>query len=150
MAAQSSELAGKLLGAVKLRGEVMEVVRDDGERLSVLVRQPSVGARQRIFKAAKMTGTSPTDLAAMNAQAAIECACDPATGKQLFSVHHLESLLAEPSGGWLDEVARKVMELLSPASKTPACIGCGAAPPAGAKFCGECGLEVPPPAPDPT
>ena len=152
--AQASELAGKLLGAQKPKGEVVKITRDDGEVLEVLVRQPSVAARQRIFKAAKMRDSAPTDVSAMHAQCVIECACDPATGKPLFTAHHAETLAGEPSGGWVDKISDVGGLLLRPKiAEEKKCVGCGCALSASSKFCGECGLGVQPgevPGEDPT
>lgn len=100
----ASLLAGELLGSRNARVRVVEV-EINGKKVRVGVRQVSIKQRNELRRIA--TSSNPDAGLRADVQAVIDAAVDPDTLEPLFERAHFDSLLAQPSGGWVDVVARE-------------------------------------------
>ena len=82
------------------------------EEKEVGVRQMTMLERAKISNDSARA-TSAEDKAKVNARVVLYSACDPDTGERLFEPANLDSLTAQPGGGWLDEVALAALEIMS-------------------------------------
>lgn len=87
-------------------------VTEDG--IEIEIRQPTVGQRGRMLKAAGVGtgGTDIQDITAMQVAAVVECAYVPG-GENLFSWEDEEVLRELPTSSWFDEVATIAMEVMN-------------------------------------
>jgi hypothetical protein len=110
----------KLLRFNPFREKTVEVnlPQEDGtsETIKVLIRQPSVAARDKILAEmlddkGQMKGGS--SLSRRQAVTVIQCCLDPETRAPMFQDTDAEALAALPSGSWLDTLAAEATELMS-------------------------------------
>lgn len=109
----------RLLQFTPFREKVVEVVlpspTGDPETVKVLVRQPSVAARDRILAEmvddkGQMKGGG---LARRQAVTVIQCCFQADTRAPLFTEADIEVLCALPAGSFLDVLASEATELMS-------------------------------------
>lgn len=89
-------------------------VEINGEEFEV--RQPSVKDRGQLMNKAGVTSTENVDdmdYASLQAYAVIYCTFVPGTNEKVFSDEDYETLLNSPSGTWVDELSRPIMELMN-------------------------------------
>jgi hypothetical protein len=100
----------------------------DGEETEVLVRQPTLKQRSAIIEAMgelDKDGNTKSVAKAMEGKllAILYCACDPESQPPftpLFTAQDRENLLAQPAGGWLDELAGECLSMLQAEPKEQA------------------------------
>ncbi len=112
--AKGSELRAKLRGAVLDPGPGRVETVDLGDGLVVELRQPTVGGRSAILKAAGVVkdGEVP-DLGKMQAEAVLQCSFVPGTGERAFERADVEAMLQLPAGGAFDKLADPAVKLLN-------------------------------------
>ena len=85
---------------------------EDG--IDIEIRQPTVGQRGRMLKAAGISAsqTDIKDIVAMQVAAIVECTYVPG-GERLFDWNDEEVLAGLPTNSWFDEVANMAMETMN-------------------------------------
>lgn len=117
-----SDLRAKFLAYNPFRERQVTVLVPSPEgptELTVIVKQPSVEERNEIFAEAKVSkdgGISGKSGMRAGALAIVYCVRNPENGHNVFSVADLDTLMHMPANTWVDELAGKVMEVLSEAS----------------------------------
>lgn len=113
----TSSLRDKLMQNGKVPFATVEVVGDDGQPITVLVRGLTQGARGNLITMATRAVVgdnrekeTTVDMGVMQPQLIIACACDPETQKPLFTQEDLESLNAL-NASFLDPIVEKATEL---------------------------------------
>jgi hypothetical protein len=105
----------------------VDAPQEDGTFLAqeVLVRQPTVAARDRIL-ASMQDGNKKNDgqgLAEAQALAVILCCLDPGSRAPIFTDADLATLMESPAGSFVDLLANEAMSLMgaaqSAATKSP-------------------------------
>ena len=103
----------------------LQVPADDGATgtQEVLVRQPTVAARDRILaemQAARgeVKQVDGAGLARAQALAVVLCCLEPATRAPIFTEADIESLMESPSGSFVDVLANEAMSLMGAAQTT--------------------------------
>ena len=104
-------LRSKLLGGRKRATKLMEIKPG----VEIEIRQPSVGARSKIMKAAGMSaGTQDvTDLGALQIAAVVNCCFVPGTNERLFDVSDSGALEELPTADWFDAVSAAALDLMN-------------------------------------
>lgn len=108
-------LRAKTVGAAKRFRE--EIVEFEGEKF--IVRQPSVAQRSAILQRARVATNDKGQLAAEMDMAALQVwatiCCTYATGeeKPLFEEGDVESLMGQPSGGFVDLFGNTALKLMN-------------------------------------
>tara|TARA_Y100001963_G_scaffold97272_1_gene133844 strand:- start:787 stop:1221 length:435 start_codon:yes stop_codon:yes gene_type:complete len=84
------------------------------EGVDIEIRQPTVGQRGRMLKAAGITATNTEiqNITSMQVAAIVECTYVPG-GEQLFDWNDEETLASLPTSSWFDEVANLAMETMN-------------------------------------
>jgi len=95
---------GNVLG-VELKGNEKESVK-------VEVRQPSIKVRNELIKRC-MDKDGNMDNMEFMVQSAILLVYDPDSGEPLFTKEDYDSLISQPSGGFVDQFSAEAMGLLS-------------------------------------
>lgn len=100
----------------------VEVPAPDGgtNTLDVVIRQPSVEERNEIFSEAKVSrdgGVSAGKTMRAGALAIIYCVRNPENNLPVFTIADLDTLMHMPANSWVDELAGKVMEVLTEAAE---------------------------------
>lgn len=114
----SSDIRSKLLKYNPFRSKEVEVeiLNDDGstETLKVKVKQPSVEERHLVFSDTKVKNgeISIASEARTRALLVIHLCRHVDTDEPIFTGEDLDVLMHMPSGGWVDTLAMKCMELL--------------------------------------
>ena len=82
--------------------------------VDIEIRQPTVGQRGRMLKAAGITATNTElkDIVAMQVAAIVECVYVPG-GEKLFDWNDEQVLADLPTSSWFDEVANLAMETMN-------------------------------------
>jgi hypothetical protein len=83
----------------------------DGREIEI--REPTVKDRAAIFRAAKIPGTGEFDNARVQVEAVMACAFVPGTQEKVFEVADLDMLLAQPVGGWFDDLQVAAMTFIN-------------------------------------
>jgi hypothetical protein len=87
------------------------------EELTFLLKQPTVAQRNRILAEVRSNSrggdVDAAGIGKSQALAVILCALDPTTEQPVFEEADLESLLAMPAGGFLDELSAAAMQLMT-------------------------------------
>ena len=104
-------IRSKLLGGRKRASKIIEI----DECLEVEVRQPTVGARSRIMKAAGMSAGSQdvSDLGALQIAAVVQCCFVPGTNERLFDATDSGALEELPTADWFDDVSSAALDLMN-------------------------------------
>lgn len=101
------------------------MVNDDGspvmidpdaglERVTYEIRQPSIDARSAILTGAGAFNKSkPTDTLKLQIHALVACAFVPGTDEKIFDVADFDSLKAQPTGSWADELSSVALGFLN-------------------------------------
>ena len=111
MAKTKAELRTALLSAKKRVSRLIEL----GDGFAVEVRQPTVGARSRIMRAAGVSAGSQdvSDLGALQVAAVVQCCYVPETNERIFEGADQDALMELPTNDWFDAVSAAALELMN-------------------------------------
>lgn len=82
--------------------------------VDVEIRQPTVGQRSRILTAAGGGTTGEIkDFSKLQIAAIMSCCYVPGTQEHVFEKADEKSLMDQPAGGWVDELAAEAVRLMN-------------------------------------
>lgn len=100
--AKSNETRDRLravaLKTPKLKNKLVEYHPDGGDTVTIEVRQPTIGQRNRMLAAARNTKTDSVDLGEFTIQCVLHLCYDPESGERLFEEGDAEQLRQMPAG----------------------------------------------------
>lgn len=79
------------------------------------VKQPTVAARAAILKAAKAQGgdADKIEIGALQVEAVMRCTFVPGTSERVFEDADRDSLMQQPAGSFVDDLAAVALDLLN-------------------------------------
>lgn len=121
MSTQRDRIRSKTVGAVKMFREEKVTIKMGDEAVDFVVRQPTVEERGLIFASAgaidgeKNAKIDPSKLQ-INAVICLTCVPGPdgkASAEKAFEEADRDSLAAQPTGGWFDDLAKAAVGQLN-------------------------------------
>jgi hypothetical protein len=122
MTTNRDSFRARTIGAQKnFSKETLSLTLDDGQPLTVVVQQPTVADRALVLDAARKIVDDPedpkkktvvVDTARLQVEAVIATARTE-DGEKAFDDADRDTLLAQPAGGWFDEMAAAAMRKLN-------------------------------------
>lgn len=85
---------------------------DVGDGIEVAVKQPSVGERQELFERIRDENGNVDQLALLS-WAVIKLTYVPDSQERVFDDTDYDTILEKPTGGWVDRLGEKVLEVLN-------------------------------------
>ena len=117
--ASRESLRSSFLGARKKCREKTIEIDVEGVKRTVLLVEPTVGERERIMRAGKVS-TRPGeagqvgDMLSMTIASVLVIARDPESRLPLFEQANREELVAQPACGWFNNLNRACAEMMHP------------------------------------
>lgn len=115
------DLDGQPVMQPKQRVRHPPLIGDDGQPMLVEVREPTLKQRAAIYRAAGIASANAErdgiDMAALQVEAVIACTFEPGTEVRVFDERDRPALLAQPAGGFCDDLFEVIQPLLNSSEK---------------------------------